>query len=426
MHRRDFFQWSAAALAAGYAIVPAEVAAALQSGSKSGKNPEGAAKPGIVGGPPVLQSPASDGVTVFQGVRGISTAWVEYGLTPRLDQRADTMRHGLLPLNGLVHRVRLEGLKPGTVYHYRVGVCPIDFRGAYKITRHPVEYTPIHTFRTLQPQDGRAGFFVINDTHENMDTLRGVGAQLAAARARQRKAGLPGDGPTIWNGDIFNDVRSDAQIGANILMPPIAEDTPGASLGYASSSPMCFVSGNHDVRGIHARSLDMFVDTPGGVRYSVIRHGPIAFIVLDTGEDKPDDRPGYAGLGAFEAYRDVQRAWLEQALKRPEVVQAAHRVVIQHIPMWQGGSCEDARVKWGPLLAKAGVTAMICGHTHRFAYTPAGDAQPFAQLVGGGPAPESATVIEGLAEGKQLSLIVRDLGGKELGNYLLKAPDRRS
>jgi len=177
MHRRDFFQWSAAALAAGYAIVPAEVAAALQSGSKSGKNPEGAAKPGIVGGPPVLQSPASDGVTVFQGVRGISTAWVEYGLTPRLDQRADTMRHGLLPLNGLVHRVRLEGLKPGTVYHYRVGVCPIDFRGAYKITRHPVEYTPIHTFRTLQPQDGRAGFFVINDTHENMDTLRGVGAQ---------------------------------------------------------------------------------------------------------------------------------------------------------------------------------------------------------------------------------------------------------
>jgi hypothetical protein len=415
MRRRDFVAWSSAALAAGFAIPPSE-AEALATGAVQTAEGES-----IFGGPPVLQSPASDGVTVFQGVRGISTGWVEYGTTKDLGQRADTMRHGLLPLNGLVQRVRLENLKSDTTYFYRVGVAPISFRGAYKITRHPDQLSAVHSFRTLSDNGKRAGFLVINDTHENMDTLRGLSGQLAAARARHAEAKLPTSGPLFWNGDIFNDVRNDQQIAANVLTPPIASDVPGADRGYASETPMCFVSGNHDVRGIHARSLDMFVDTPGSVRHSIIRHGPIAFIVLDTGEDKPDGAPGYAGLGAFDEYRRRQGEWLADALRDRRVTGARHRIVIQHIPMWGGGSCEGARTHWAKLLADAKVTAVISGHTHQYAFTPAGPESPFAQLVGGGPAPESATLIEGVVDGAKLTLTVRGLDGKERGVHELKA-----
>lgn len=421
MDRRQFVALASAAMAAGYLLDASAEAALAHAAPDASVAPDPPPGASIFGGPPVLQSPAMDGVTVFQGVKGISTGWVEYGTTARLGERADNMRHGLLPLNGLVQRVRLQDLKPGTTYFYRVGVAPIDFRGAYKIRRQPAQFTAVQSFRTLSDAETRAGFVVINDTHENMETLRGLSAQMAAARARQRASGLPCEGLTIWNGDIFNDVRSDGQIAANILTPPIAADAPGAERGYASSAPLCFVSGNHDVRGIHARSLDMFVDTPQGVRYYTVRHGPIAFIVLDTGEDKPDAHPGYAGLGAFSDYRARQASWLEGVLKDPRVSGARHRVVIQHIPLWLGGSCEEARTRWVPLLEKARITAAICGHTHRFAFTPAGNGQPFAQLVGGGPDPSAATMIEGVADGATLTLTVRDLAGKELGKFPLSA-----
>lgn len=402
-------------MAAGLALDPVRAAELARGNAASFDDATS-----IFGGPPVLQSPAPDGMTVFQGVRGISTAWVEYGTSSNLGQRADSMRHGLLPLNGLVQRVRLERLKPGTIYHYRVGVAPIDFRGAYKITRHPAQFSPVYSFRTPRESDARSGFMVMNDTHENMDTLRGLSRQLAAARERHAAAGLPMSSPIFWNGDLFNDVRNDQQIAANILTPPIASDSPGAALGYASTSPMCFVSGNHDVRGIHARSLDLFLDTPQGVRHSILRCGPISFIVLDTGEDKADDHRAYAGLGAFQAYRAAQADWLSRALRDPRVTGARHRVVVQHIPMWGDGSCDDARSQWSELLGRAKVTAVIAGHTHQYAFTPAGSDQACAQLVGGGPAPDSATLIDGVSDGRRLTLSVRTLTGEEIGRHELE------
>ncbi len=415
MDRRSFLALSTAAAAAGY-LLDERQAAALQTAADGPSSAEAS----ILGGPPVLQAPAPDGMTVFQAVRGIATGWVEFGTTPALGQRADNMRHGLLQLNGLVQRVRLAGLQPGTTYFYRVGVCPIEFKNAYKIARRPAQYSPVCSFRTLDDVGTQAGFLVINDTHENMETLRLLSAAMAQARARLQSKGVPGPGLTFWNGDIFNDVRSDQQVAANVLTPPMADGMPGAQAGYASSWPMCFVSGNHDVRGIHARSLELSVDTPGGLRYGVIRHGPVAFIVLDTGEDKPDGHPVYAGLGVFSAYRDMQRAWLQGVLSDPRVRTARHRVVVQHIPMWGGGSSEDAREKWAPLVAQLKPTVMLSGHTHTFAFTPPDATHAYPQLVGGGPAPEAATLIEGHANGDVLTLTARNMSGAVLGSYELR------
>jgi acid phosphatase type 7 len=395
MLRRDFLHLSTAA-AAGFCISAEELL---------GAQPKPQAVPKVLASPPVLQNPAPDAMTVTFAVDTISTGWVEYGPTPALGSRADDSRHGLLPLNGRVHQIRIKGLKPGTKYHYRIVACPIDFKGPYKISRgKPVE-SDKHSFTTLD--EGRfaaTSFAVINDTHENGETLKGL-----APRVERAVPDL-----LFWNGDIFNDVRSDDQIVGQVLRF-------GAEAPYASKTPLCFVSGNHDVRGIHARSLDRFLDVPAGRRYYTLRRGPVAFLVLDTGEDKPDTHAVYAGLNDFARYRDEQARWLTEAIKADEFRSAPFRIVILHIPLWGNGCSEDSRRKWHALLETAKVHAVINGHIHVHSFTPAGKDHSYSQLIGGGPKPEAATVIEGHADGRELSLVLRDLGGKELGNYAFKS-----
>jgi len=352
---------------------------------------------------PVLQSPAPDAMTVTVAVNAISTAWVEYGTTESLGSRADDSRHGLLPLSGRVHRIRLTGLAPRTRYFYRVMVCPIDFRSAYKISRSKPVAGGVRSFTTLDNGlGGAASFAVINDTHETPETLTGVTSLLS-----RRPSDL-----TFWNGDIFNDVRSDDQIVGQIMRPADSE--------YAAQTPLCFVSGNHDVRGIHARSLDRFVEVPDNRRYYMLRQGPVAFVVLDTGEDKPDDHGVYAGLNDFARYRQEQQRWLEEAIKADAWRSAAFRVAILHIPLWGKAASEDSRRKWAGALAEGNLDVVINGHVHEYKHTPPGISNPYAQLVGGGPKPESATVIRGEADEKRMALLVYDLVNKEIGNFEFK------
>ena len=73
------------------------------------------------------------------------------------------------------------------------------------------------------------------------------------------------------------------------------------------------------------------------------------------------------------------------------------------------------------LLERDDIHAVINGHVHVHSFTPAGKDHSYSQLIGGGPKPEAATVIEGHADGRELSLVLRDLGGKELGNYAFKS-----
>lgn len=398
MQRRAFLHLSALA-AAGFSLDPADAAHFLRPAPPATPPRPW---PAPFDSAPVLQNPTPDGITVTTAVNSLCTAWVEYGKGAVLDQRADTSRHGLLPLSARIHTIRLQGLKPATTYSYRIVAAPIDFQGPYKITRGTPVSSATHTFTTLDPTRSTASLSIINDTHEVPETLKGATSLLAAN---------PSD-LLFWNGDIFNDVRSDDQIVSQILRPA---DAP-----YAAGTPLCFVSGNHDVRGIHARSLDSFIDTPESRRFYTLRHGPIAIVVLDTGEDKPDTHEVYAGLGEFARYRDTQRLWLEHAIQSEAFRSAPFRLAILHIPLFGKAASDDSRNKWLDLLAAARIDASISGHVHEYLYTSTGESRPFAQLVGGGPKPEAATVIRAQADDRRMALLVQDLSGKELGNFEFK------
>lgn len=357
---------------------------------------------------PALQNPGPEGVTVAIGVNGPSTAWVEYGASPRLGQIATGARHGLNPFESVVHQIRLEGLRPGEPCFYRVRACPVDFRTAYDIRRGEPIATETFQFRPLDPAASTARFTVWNDTHENAATL---------ARLMAKTAPVPADF-RVWNGDITND---------NYREDPMAGHYVGAGgQPFARETPVFFVRGNHDTRGPLARALPRFVDPPGGRYYYSFRQGPLAGVVLDAGEDKPDGTPVYAGLGDFVAYHRQQTAWLAAELKRPQLRRARFRVAFCHIPFWwhdQGFAADpnDPRSAWHPLLARAKFAAVISGHTHRPALFPPDARHPYAQLVGGGPKPEAATLILGTVTSRQLTLVTTNLEGGELCRYELPA-----
>ncbi len=360
-------------------------------------------------GAPVVQGVSATAASVAWGVNDTSTGWVEYGETEALGRLAAPDGHGLRPLDAVVHRVRLEGLTPGTRYFYRTVSVPIAFLGAYDIRRGRPFESSVSSFTT--PDDGAGGrveFAVINDTHEQRETLQGLFTQLAA-----RQGDL-----LFWNGDMFNDIASEQQMAEQLLTP--------AGMAYASRRAVWFARGNHDVRGPEARALGRFLDAPGGQFYYSIRQGPVAFIVLDTGEDKADDAPVYAGLGSFDAYRSQQADWLARELRRDHVRSAPFRVVIAHIPLYttrdtqpHGGA--DARAKWHAHLAQGGVDLLITGHTHRHAWMAPDGTRPFGQLTGGGPRPQEATLIRAEADTRRLVARMFTLDGTLISEHVVAA-----
>ena len=46
--------------------------------------------------------------------------------------------------------------------------------------------------------------------------------------------------------------------------------------------------------------------------YYTFRHGPAFFVVLDCGEDKPDNDIEYSGLADFDRYRATAADWLKE------------------------------------------------------------------------------------------------------------------
>ncbi|MCF7732046.1 MAG: hypothetical protein K9N23_10175, partial [Akkermansiaceae bacterium] len=75
---------------------------------------------------------------------------------------------------------------------------------------------------------------------------------------------------------------------------------------------------------------------------------------------------------------------------------------------------------WHDVLVKWGAQVVVSGHTHHPALIPATPEFPYAQLVGGGPQPDGATLISGTADANGLRLTCRLLAGATLHEAVFK------
>lgn len=383
---------------------------------------------------PCLQAPGETTMGVSWAVSGLAKGVVEYADNPEMRgaKVAKSGGFGLVPIDVDALQVRLTGLKPATKYWYRTITTPFtDYPDIYDAKLGEPVVSGVHSFTTLGAS-AMAHFCVINDTH----------AQWKPFQMAVRKVKELAPSAVIWNGDATNTTQ-DKQTAVEAFLNPPVEDRD-----WSADIPVFFESGNHDFRGswISKKEEVLLPRDPSERRGDqwdlkwnfALRLGDMALVGLDTGEDKPDAHPKWFGLANFEPYKRAQAKWLEEQFARPDIASAKHKIVFCHIPLFADPASGDyshdgvaidphdyaywsreCSELWGPILDKAGVKLVVCGHRHRFRFDPPTAERRWAQVVGGGPelgvyhgVPDSGrfpTVIEGLDEEGKLRIVVHDV-----------------
>lgn len=381
-------------------------------------------------GPPVVQNPSDEGFTVTFRVTGLATGEVAWGLGPtKLEHRAQAAIGGLISADDEVLSVRVDlaadQLPANGEIYYRVGARALAYQSAYKLSRGEVEHGPVHRLKLPHRHAAKASLVCVNDTHERTKTLDAL-----IGRTNQLDPDL-----IAWNGDTCNDFDAADSPSAILLGPGSAGDDPHSE-GWATRRPLLYVPGNHEMRGARAREVGRSMQAWSGgadLPYNfVVRHGPLALIGLESGEDKPDTHPVFAGTAAYHQHRRRQARWLSKALERDDVRTAPFKVALVHIPLrglpgqndgmthkgyarWSG---EGAKL-WTPLLHRAGIDMVISGHTHK-ARIQDPEGELLRQVVGGGPSPRNATLIYLAASAQQLDVRIEDFNGKTLDSRTLE------
>ena len=253
-----------------------------------------------------------------------------------------------------VHKVRVAGLQAGTTYRYRIFQQGIDDSGhnpvAGRITASNVYSAKPYAIKTMDKSAKECRFSVVNDIHGRDSMLIALTKNIKTDRPDFM----------VFNGDMVDFMGSQADLEEKFLKR--------SSELFATDIPLVYVRGNHETRGPgFSEYLNLFPTNTGTACFT-FRQGPVAFIVLDSGEDKPDSDLEYGGTAAYDAYREQLAQWLKQAIQSDDIRTAPVKIALLHVPFEKGkgwyGSNELKRL-FVPILNEAGVDLMLSAHTHR-------------------------------------------------------------
>jgi len=352
---------------------------------------------------PYLQTNFGNTISILWITNKEASSWVEFGETATdLSQKAfGKSALGLKPA-GRINCIQLTDLTPGKTYYYRIVSKEIKDFQPYKLTYGDTIYGDTISFTNLDATQKETSFVVLNDIHDRPASISHL---LGLDKANKRDF-------VFFNGDIFDYQIDEKQIIDNMLQPCVDH--------FAKTTPFLYVRGNHETRGKFARDFSNYFDQVG---YTSFTLGPVHFIVLDTGEDKLDSHPVYAGIVDFDQYRIEQAAWLEREIQKKAFKKAPFRIVLMHIPPRYSGD-EHGAVHcthlFEPLLNKGKVDLVISGHTHRYKlHEPDRAANHYPIVIGGGPRDGARTLTTIKATQLEVQLQMLDDSGKELINYVV-------
>lgn len=261
---------------------------------------------------------------------------------------------------GTSHSVRITGLEPGQSYRYRIyGKVVKDDTDPYGIHFGPARRLKTAgdgVFRTLDRNADSCRFVMLNDIHGN------------AERYRALTQGIDSIDLLIMNGDMVSYI-TDMETALSSVFGTVPE--------LVANVPSVWVRGNHETRGRDAAAMKPYAPTPTGEPYHLLRQGPVAILVLDAGEDKPDGNAEYSGMADFDSYRMEELEWLRQVVKNPLFADAPVKVAVMHIPAigredsWYGQKWVSEN--FVPVLNQAGLDIMLSGHHHRHIYVLPGE-----------------------------------------------------
>jgi len=359
---------------------------------------------------PYLQSLDETSVTFVWTTDHAGTAWVELAPDDSSNFYKTERRKYFSTSNGLknidtVHRVSINNLEPGKKYRYRVFSQEVLSHNGTKVYYGDVAATRVYravppAFTTNDHSKKDISFLMLNDIHERNDVMASLLKDIDK------------DKPDLifFNGDMVSNLLSEKQMFDGFM------DT--AVKLFASEIPMYYARGNHETRGNFAGSFPQYFPGPEGKLYYMFRQGPVCFIVLDSGEDKPDSDIEYSGITAYDEYRDEQAVWLKKALDSEVFKEAPFKVVISHIPALEGWHGQQEIIeKFVPLLNKAGIDVMLSGHLHRNLRTAPSEICNFPIVVN-----SNNSVLKVSADRQKMNLKVIDVKGALVDSLTINKP----
>ena len=316
---------------------------------------------------PWVQNVSETGFTVMWKSSLKNFAWVEIAPddgTPFEDctrQRFYNVVHGRR-IAGTFHSVDVKGLEPGKAYRYRIYAGVVDNDdSAYAVDYGPFRRVKIAgdgVIKTLDKNASKCRFFMLNDIHGKDENYKALTKNVKKSEYDF----------LVMNGDMYSYISS-----ADSLLRHVFHVVPALT----SSIPTVYTRGNHETRGREAHLLADFCPTPTGEPYFLLRQGPVAFLIIDGGEDKPDTAPEYSGTVEFDAFREAELEWIKEAVKDPLFVEAPVKVAVMHIPALLFPDSWYSQVwlnkYFVPVLNEAGVDVMLSGHHHKHINVKKGD-----------------------------------------------------
>jgi len=352
---------------------------------------------------PWLQDVTGTEATISWMTDKPSVGWVEIAPDDGSDFYSEERKRSYDATDGVrrvstLHSVRVKNLSPGSAYRYRVLAQEVLSRSYNNVLYGRYAATNVYNERIprFQTADGAANelnFVIVNDIHGDNQLLADLMAQCNDVDYSF----------VIFNGDMmtfFNDERSAMEgfIDTSVQL-------------FAKDKPFYYVRGNHETRGTLASEYHGYFAPFRERLYGKFQYGPAFFVMLDTGEDKPDSDIEYSGLAEYDAYRSEQSDWLGKVLESPGYAGSPFKIIIAHIPpiveRWHGNMEVDG--KFMPPLCAAKPTVMFCGHTHSFSYHEADGSRPFPIVVNA-----NDTVVKVKIKGGAMTVSVTDRRGKVL------------
>ena len=253
---------------------------------------------------PYLQNPVGNGITVMWETTVPAYCWVEYGTDTTQLKRARTIVDGQVVCNNYLHKIRIDGLQPGQKYYYRVCSQEILLYQAYKKVFGNTAQSAFSEFTLPATDTDSFTAVVFNDLHQHTQTFRALCQQIKNVNYDF----------VVFNGDCVDDPVDHNQ--ATSFISELTEGVCGDRI------PTFFMRGNHEIRDAYSIGLRDHYDYVGDRTYGSFNWGDTRIVMLDCGEDKPDDHWVYYGLNDFTQLRNEQvdflkRSWLPKDARKP-------------------------------------------------------------------------------------------------------------
>lgn len=254
---------------------------------------------------------------------------------------------------GTLHAVKIDGLNPDTLYNYRVFSKKVMFEQGeatyYGFTASTRVYRkdPLK-FRTLGSSKKEIRFSVLNDTHERVKYIKNM---LSVVPEKTDFL--------LLNGDMVSNIVS-----RDAFLSSFVDDFAAFC---ANGTPMFYARGNHETRGAMAKDILEYFPTDTNKTYYTFKVGPAMFVVLDSGEDKPDSDIEYFDRADFDSFRERQAEWFKQVVASKEFREAPVKILISHIPPawgnWHGS--KHFQKHFAETINGAGFSLILSGHLHK-------------------------------------------------------------